>query len=138
MKKFFVIMATVVMVLSCSLFAGCDILDTLSDKLGLTKAEGTYKFYSLTYEGETYKAGESFDGVALTADSFVVEIKEGGELTVTIIGGKNIYGTWAKNDNGKYDLKIGEEQQEATISGNTLTMEAPITSTVSMTYILKK
>ena len=144
MKKILIVIAAIIMAMSCCMFVGCDkindAINQVSDGLGLTTAEGTYKFYSVNWGGKTYKVGDKYDNgystITFTADFMVVTLEKGGVLKITQDGEEQT-GTWEKNENGKYDLIVGGDAQEATISGNTLTLELD-TGFGIMTYIVKK
>lgn len=94
-----------------------------------TSIVGTWKFYSMTYEQENMtmeiKAGESFQGVTIKEDAFVLTINDDGSLEFKMsLAGQNqtVNGTWEEKD-GKYYLTIEGDTQEVTVSGGKLTME---------------
>ena len=129
MKKLMVLAASLVLMVTCALFAACG---------GI---EGTYKFYSLQAGDQTIYAGGMIDGVTLDADSMVITIKADGTCIMTEKGDGEVFemnGTWVNKEGNVYTLSYIEDGEEVdacecTIDGNTLTM-----TMMGEIYTLKK
>lgn len=97
--------------------------------VGAAKIEGTYKFESMTMSEDgttiTMKAGEEFEGVMITADYMVIELKDGGIAVVsgTVYGGtRSFTGTWEKGETeGQIVITIEGDPQTFTCDGESLT-----------------
>ena len=119
MKKILAgIISTIAVVALCICMTACS-----------TSIEGTWKFESMTMkQGEAtieLKAGEKFMGmITLSEDTFVLEVKPDGTLTMTTNLGEaaTVNGTW-ENKDGKYYLTIEGDSQEAKLEGGRLIME---------------
>lgn len=102
-------------------------------------AKGTYKFQSMTMtaggQTQTYEVGkEGPMGSALTADYYVLEIKDEGKLTITMMGGGSTDGTWTQDGN-KVTLTIEGRAQEATLNGDILSIsygDSDYTETINL------
>lgn len=103
---------------------------------------GTYKFSSMTIPAEltggeavTVNVGEEFEGMSLSADSIVLELKKDDKFTMSspLMGSDEAEsGTW-KKDGKKITLTVDGESITATLDGKTLTLEIE-----GMTVVLKK
>ena len=112
MKKILVVVATLILVMTCAMMVACG------------GVEGTYKFSSMTYGETTVKAGEEFQGQKLDADSFTYTLEKDGVLKVTE-GEESMEGTWkASEEEGKYELTIASETVTVEISGGKLVYSA--------------
>ena len=98
----------------CTLFAACG-----------SNPVGIWKFKSMTGEyggvAVDYKAGDKMNGVSLTENFCVIEIKEDKTFTMTLFGEKMEGGTWEEKD-GKLLLTADGVVSEAKVSGKTLEM----------------
>lgn len=110
MKKILVVVATLILVMTCAMMVACG------------GVEGTYKFSSMTYGETTVKAGEEFEGQKISADDMVIVIEKDGVLKMKE-GGEEITGTWKAVEGDKYDLTINGSTESVTISGGKITME---------------
>ena len=111
MKKLLLCALTCILVACCSLMVAC------------SSAEGTYKFDSVTVEGVTYKAGDNFGGDELSEDFYVIELKKGGDFTMTMsMAGLEQEGTQEK-DGDTITLTVEGESIEATLDGDKLIFE---------------
>lgn len=130
MKKFLTAVVTALTVALLAIcFAACGKADYV----------GTYKFYSMSVSGNglsmEYKVGETaMGGVAITEDYLVLEVKEDNTFVMSgaMYGGSSQSGTWS-DDGGKLCLTIDNETQQATLSGDKLTIsetEEGYTSTI--------
>ena len=101
---------------------------------GSSSKEGTYKFSSLTIAGETYKAGQTYEGIELSKDFSTITLKSDGTAEISSMGMKQS-GTWKTNeeDSKKIDITIMGETQTVECSGGTITMEQE-----GMKFVLKK
>ncbi len=133
MKKVLtIISAAIAAVVIAVLFAACS-----------ANYAGTYKFSSMSMDmgGATVEinAGEEFQGVTLTEDAIVLEIKDDETWTMTtnIGGAMTQTGTWTTSDGGI--VLTGEDGSEitATVSGNTITISETYSGT-TQTITLKK
>ena len=128
MKKILVLITAMMLTVSCALFAACG---------GI---EGTYKFYSCQYGGQTIYAGEKVDGVTIDADYMVITIKADGTCIMSEKGEGEVFminGTWVNKEGNVYTLSYIEDGKvvdagECTIDGNTLTIN------MGEIYTLKK
>ncbi len=125
------ISAVVTTVLMCVLLTACS-----------GSIVGTYKFssMSMTLPGMemNYKAGEEYNGMTLTEDAIILEVKEDNTFTLTAnMGGMpSANGTW-KEEDGKYILTMEGEDQPVTLNGKELTMDMSQEG-MSMKIVLKK
>ncbi len=90
--------------------------------------EGTYKFYSMTVEGQTLKAGESYMGIInLSEDFFVLELKSDGTCTMkTAMTTDTAEGTWKQDGEDKNKIVVTPSEGESVtfeINGNELSFE---------------
>ena len=104
--------------------------------------EGTYKFKSMTYEGQTYNIGDvaPWGDDVLTADSNTFELKKDGTAVATSnVAGQveTQNGTWTQDGN-TITVSITVEDQTQTVTmtldGNVLTYNV----TEGMTYVYEK
>lgn len=135
MKKLLTILLAALLCVCCVSMVAC------KEEAGV---EGTYKFYSLTYNGETYNIGDEFQGVEMTADTVKIELKKGGDCVMTTPNDES-NATWAKDGNtititSSYDAGGGTmtSTQTATINGTEMTMTANPDTPYEMTYVFKK
>ena len=96
--------------------------------------EGTYKFSSMSMQNGSVsveiKAGESYMGITVDSDAYVLTMKNDNTWTMEVKLGSSMTqsGTWEEKD-GKYLLSVTSEGAaesdviEATLSGSTLTFE---------------
>ena len=87
---------------------------------------GVYKFYALRVENgdavTEIKAGESYEGMVLTEDYAVFELKEDGSASLTMMG-VTMTGLWEEAaEQGQIVLTIAGEPQTMTCDGTTLSM----------------
>ena len=87
---------------------------------------GVYKFYALRVENgdavTEIKAGESYEGLVLTEDYAVMELKENGSASLTMMG-VTMTGLWEEAaEQGQIVLTIAGEPQTMTCDGTTLSM----------------
>ncbi|MBO4594889.1 MAG: hypothetical protein J5697_04230 [Clostridia bacterium] len=92
MKKFLIIVVTLICVFSCTLTFACS-----------NSIYGTYKFCSAIVNGSTFSAGEKRNGVIISEDYFTIKIENNwtfemdspmmaGKETGVLIGkGNNVY-----------------------------------------------
>lgn len=93
--------------------------------------EGTYKFYSMTVEGQTLHAGESYMGVIQLSEDFVVlELKKDGTCTMKTAMAPQEAGsaTWKVDENDKNKIIVTAEDEDGesvtfTKNGNELSFE---------------
>lgn len=127
MKKLLTILLALVLCVAC---------------LGLTACKddvvGTYKFYSMTADGQTVVVGSAeANEYGITADYIIMVVKEDGTATITnnMLGGDEPYvvsGTWVKNNNS-LTMTVQGESQTFTIDGDTLSLTEG-----GQTMVLKK
>lgn len=116
MKKILtVISAAIAAVVIAVLFAACS-----------SNYVGTYKFSSMKMDMGgaiiEVKAGEEFQGMTLTEDYMVLEIKDGDTWTMTTMGSGSESGTWKTEGDNIILTDSSGESITATLSGNTLTI----------------
>lgn len=93
-----------------------------------TGITGTYKFSKMTVNqgGVSMEvvAGESFMGVTVNSDAYVLTVKDDNtfELVVNMGEEQKQSGTWEEKD-GKYYFTVEGESIEVTLNGNTITFE---------------
>ncbi len=89
--------------------------------------EGTYKFYSMTVDGQTLKAGENYMGIInLSEDFFVLELKNGGTCVMkTAMTSETAEGEWKtdETDSNKIVVTSAGESITFTKNGNELSFE---------------
>ena len=115
-----VVAAVLALVLGVVLFAACD----------NGGVEGTYKFSSMTVEmdGETkeIKVGESYDGMTVSADYMVLEIKSDGTISMTM-GGETYTSTWKAVEGKENTIEISAvdspETKTITVENGTIKFE---------------
>ena len=127
MKKVLAALATTVAIVAmCVMLSACS-----------TGIAGTYKFSSMSMNTDgmsvELKVGESYMGVTLKEDAYVLTVKEDNtwEMEVNLGEKAKETGTWEAKD-GKYFFKPdGQEiELEVTLSGNTLSMAQSVTTMV--------
>ncbi len=114
-KATIIVVAVLAIVLSVVCLTGC-----------VSGAEGTYKFYSMTTDGITLKAGQSYMGlIQLSEDFITVELKKGGTCIFTIaMTDETAEGTWKKSgDKIIISAEETDETMEFTIDGDELSGE---------------
>lgn len=110
MKKVKLWLATVVaLVLGVCCLAACG-----------SGVEGTYKFYSMTVEGQTLKAGESYMGVInLSEEFFVLELKGDGTCVMkTAMADETVEGTWKQDGEDENKIVVTSEDEAVTFTKN--------------------
>lgn len=132
MKKVLtIISAAIAAVVIAVLFAACS-----------ANYAGTYKFSSMSIDmgGATVeiKAGEEFQGVTLTEDAMVLEIKDDETWTMTtnMGGSMSESGTWTTSSEGIVLKSSDGSEIVGKLSGNTLTIEqteSGMSMSISMT-----
>ena len=83
--------------------------------------EGTYKFNSMTVEGQTLKAGESYMGIIRLSEEFVVlELKQDGTCTMksAMAEEASVEGTWKKDENDENKIVVTAEGESTTFTRN--------------------
>lgn len=90
-----------------------------------TNFVGTYKIDSMVVKSDgeqiTIKVGEEImNGITLTEDYMVIEVKDDNTFTITVAG-QTMDGTWT-SEGRTLKLDIDGEVQEATLKGKTLTI----------------
>ena len=130
-KKLIWLLTLVVMIVGIFSLSACGENST-EDSAEKIRAEkvGCYKFYSMTTEidGETVelKVGGYYMFLTLTQEFVVVELKEDGTYTASMMGGMaDTSGTWKVNeeDSKKVDLTAEGESNTWICDGNELHME---------------
>lgn len=85
---------------------------------------GTYRFSSMTMDGITIEAGESYMGVTIDEDYIVIEIEDDGTFSMSqTAGGMSVNGTWKDLGDGKIELTVDNEPLVVECDGDTLVME---------------
>ncbi|MGN1061107.1 MAG: hypothetical protein ACI4QN_05175 [Candidatus Coproplasma sp.] len=119
MRKFLTSVCTAVTIaLLAVLFAAC----------GAKSYVGTYKFASMSITNvektEEYVIGQPWGDDTLTENSYVLEIKEDGTVTLssTIGGTTSVSGTW-KEENGALVITANGYSISGNLDGGKLTME---------------
>lgn len=105
MKKTFLIIATLLLTYSLSLFAACG---------GI---EGTYKFSSIIVNGVTINAGENYNGIAFDKDYMVLSLKKDGTFEQVSLGIK-VTGIWESTESGYKLIYDYGETDYFTVNGN--------------------
>lgn len=107
MKKLVSILMVAMLVLSLAACGGSK-----------SSAAGSYKFKSMTAEGQTVTA-EQLEALGQDLEGFKLELKSNGEFAITVEA-KTETGTW-KEDGKKISLTMDGETVEAALDGNTVT-----------------
>ncbi|MDY6367491.1 MAG: glycoside hydrolase family 43 C-terminal domain-containing protein [Clostridia bacterium] len=111
MKKALVVVAALMIAMTCALLTACG-----------SEIEGTYKFVSMTYNGETINVGDEVGGYVYDENSFVVTLNKDGTGEYKE-GGNTMTGTWKQDSGDVYTLTIDGASLNATIKDGTLTVE---------------
>ena len=86
--------------------------------------EGTYKFYSLEEDGETYFIGDMYEDFEITEDFYLLELKRNGTFVAKNRGEVASEGIWRLHEDGtKIDFMYEGEVQTLEVSGNQLIMD---------------
>lgn len=116
-KAIFGVLSSALVIAICVLMTACS-----------TSIVGVWKFDSMHMEAGAMtvdiKAGESYQGVTIGEDAFVLTINSDNTLEFKTNMGteQTTKGTWEEKD-GKYYLTIEGESQEVKIEGGKLTFE---------------
>jgi len=97
-----------------------------------SSAAGTYKMKSITMAGQTLDAEALVTAAGFDINDFKIELKEGGEFTVTMLAGETsetVSGTWSADGN-KVSLTADDYTEEASLDGNQLTISSEGTDIV--------
>ena len=119
MKKTLVVLLAIVSVFCTLCLTACGGSDA--------DVAGTYKFQSMTADGETYTVGdELYPGMSITDTFMVLELKKDKTFTLASMG-ENSTGTWAKDGKNVVLTLDGGEGEDAAqtfkLDGDKLTME---------------
>ncbi|MDY6367492.1 MAG: lipocalin family protein [Clostridia bacterium] len=133
MKKALVVVAALMIAMTCMLFTACG-----------GGIEGTYKIKSVSYNGTTYNIGDSMDGEELKSDTYVVVVNKDGTFTFNETYethpeySTSMSGTWKLKEGDVYEITLSYDAEhqdtfEATIKDGTMTF-----SVGSAEYVLVK
>lgn len=111
MKKLLTILLVVVLAVACVGLVAC----------APNGIEGTYKFYSVEYNGTTYVVGTSEAiQMGFTTNSIFLEVRKDGTATITnTVIDESYTGTWVLEGNS-FIMTYDGDSQTFTVSGNTI------------------
>lgn len=130
MKRIIILISALIFATACVFFVACG---------GI---EGTYKFSSLTVNGETINAGEKYNGITFDKDFMILSLKKDGTCELTS-GGLTETGVWGATENGYKLIADNGEIDYFTVNGDTMAVLIDNISTygdisVSGVVVLKK
>ena len=118
MKKFLTILLVMVLGIASACLVACSTSSSIDGNV-----EGTYKFYSIEYEGTTTVVGTSQAiEMGLTEEAITLVVREDGTATIAnSIISESYTGTWVLNGNS-FAMTADGDTQTFTFSNGTMTI----------------